>query len=171
MEITLSSFGNFSWDIPHESIYQSWYLTPCCVVEVQNPSQALKSVKGPDNTFDLNTKWERTLSSFGNILWDSYSPRLKSKYQRWYLTPCCGLEMQNPTQAHKSVKGWGNTFDLNSKWKRTFPSFDNFSWDVYSSPTPNRNIKVDIWHPVVGLRCRIPPRQFSQLKAREISLL
>jgi hypothetical protein len=28
------------------------------------------------------------------------------------LTPCCGLEVQKPTQAHKSVKDPGNTFDL-----------------------------------------------------------
>jgi hypothetical protein len=33
-----------------------------------------------------------------------------------YLTPCCGLEVQKPTQALKSVKGPGNTFDINPKW-------------------------------------------------------
>jgi hypothetical protein len=33
------------------------------------------------------------------------------------------------------------------------------------------NIKVDIWHPAVGLRCRNPHRHLSQLKAREIPLI
>jgi hypothetical protein len=35
------------------------------------------------------------------------------------LTPCCGLEVQKPTQALNSVKGAGNTFDLNPKWANT----------------------------------------------------
>ena len=33
------------------------------------------------------------------------------------------------------------------------------------------HIKVDIWHPAVGLRCRNPPRHLSQLKARVIPLI
>jgi hypothetical protein len=33
------------------------------VLEVQKPTQALKSVKGPGNTFDINHKWSRTLQS------------------------------------------------------------------------------------------------------------
>jgi hypothetical protein len=32
------------------------------------------------------------------------------------------------------------------------------------------NIKVDIWHPAVGLRCIIPPRHSSQFKALVIHL-
>jgi hypothetical protein len=28
------------------------YLTPYCGLEVQKPTQALKSIKGPSNTFD-----------------------------------------------------------------------------------------------------------------------
>jgi hypothetical protein len=59
------------------------------------------------------------------------------------LKPCCGFEVQNPTQTLKSVKDLGNTFDLNPKWERTLPSFGNFSWDIYRVP-PNPNIKVDI---------------------------
>jgi beta-lactamase regulating signal transducer with metallopeptidase domain len=34
------------------------------------------------------------------------------KYQNWYLTPCCGLEVHCPTSALKSVKDPGNTFNL-----------------------------------------------------------
>jgi hypothetical protein len=37
--------------------------------------------------------------------------------------------------------------------------------------TKENNIKVDIWHPTVGLRCMTPPRHFSQLKTRAISLI
>jgi hypothetical protein len=62
------------------------------------------------------------------------------------LTSCCGLEVQKPTQALKSVKGPGNTIDLNSKWSRTLPSLIYFSWDIYRDPLHKKksNIKVDI---------------------------
>jgi hypothetical protein len=71
--------------------------------------------------------------------WDIYrdpSSIRKIKYQSWYLTPCCGLEVQKPTQALKSVKVPGNTFDLNPLWTRTFPSLIYFSWNIYRDPPP-----------------------------------
>jgi hypothetical protein len=37
---------------------------------MQKPTQALKSVKDPSNTFDLNPKWSRTLPSLIYCLWD-----------------------------------------------------------------------------------------------------
>jgi hypothetical protein len=40
------------------------------VLEVQKPTQALKSVKGQDNTFDINPKWTRTLPSLIYVSWD-----------------------------------------------------------------------------------------------------
>ena len=46
---------------------------------------------------------------------------LFDKYQSWYLTPGCGLEVQKPTLALMSIKGPGNTFDLIPKWTRTLP--------------------------------------------------
>jgi hypothetical protein len=55
------------------------------------------------------------------------------------LTPCCGLEVQKPTQALKSVKGPGNTFDLNPKWARTLPYLIYFSWDIHREPPPKKN--------------------------------
>jgi hypothetical protein len=36
-------------------------LTHCCGLEVKKPNQALKSVKGLDNIFDLIPKWARTV--------------------------------------------------------------------------------------------------------------
>jgi hypothetical protein len=63
------------------------------------------------------------------------------------LTPYCGLEVQKPIQALKSVKDPGNTFDLNPKWSRTLPSLIYFSWDIYRDPPLHKkksNIKVDI---------------------------
>jgi hypothetical protein len=59
------------------------------------------------------------------------------------LTTCCGLEVQNPTQALKSVKDTGNTVDISLKWDITLPFFGNFSWDIYRIPQ-NPNIKVDM---------------------------
>ena len=118
-ERTLPSFDNFSWDIysppPPKSKYQSWYLTSCCGLEVQNPTKALKSFKDSDNTFDINPSVKelcRPSTIFQGIFIGSPT---KSKYQRWYLTPCCGLEVHNNTQALKSVKGPSNNFDLSGK--------------------------------------------------------
>jgi hypothetical protein len=47
------------------------------------------------------------------------------------MTPCCGLEVQKPTQALNSANGPGNTFYLIPKWSRTLPSLINFSWNIY----------------------------------------
>jgi hypothetical protein len=63
------------------------------------------------------------------------------------LTPCCGLEVQKPNQALKSVKGPGNTFDRSPKWSRTLPSLIYFSWNIYRDHPLHKkksNIKVDI---------------------------
>jgi hypothetical protein len=113
---------------PPKSKYQSWYLTPCGL-EVQNPTQALKSVKGPGNTFHLNPSGKEfihPLAIFRGILKGS----TPSKYQSRYLTPCCGIEAQSPTHALTLVKGPSNAFDLTPKWERTLPSFGNFPWDI-----------------------------------------
>jgi hypothetical protein len=58
------------------------------------------------------------------------------------LTPYCGLEVQKPTQALKSVKGPGNTFDFNSKWSRTLPSLIYVSWDIYGEPPLHKKIQI-----------------------------
>jgi hypothetical protein len=57
--------------------------------------------------------------------------------------------VQKPTQALKSVKGLGYTFDLNPKWERTMLSFDIFSRVIYRVPTKSKyrrvsNINFDI---------------------------
>ena len=90
---------------------------------MHKPTQALKSVKDPDNTFDLNLKWARTLPSeiLHGIFIKPPHPQILI-YRSWHLTPCCGFEVQKSTHALKSVKSIGNTFDLNPKWARTLPS-------------------------------------------------
>jgi hypothetical protein len=50
------------------------------------------------------------------------------------LIPYCGLEVQKPTLALQSVKGPGNTFDINYKWSKTLPSSIYFSWDINRAP-------------------------------------
>ena len=106
--------------------------------------QALNPVKIPHNILDLNPKWGRTLPSFGNFSWDIYSPLTKKyKHQSWYLTPYCGLEVQNPTQALISVIGPSNIFDLNLKWERPLPSFGNFFiWYQFYSPLLPKKIRT-----------------------------
>jgi hypothetical protein len=62
------------------------------------------------------------------------------------LTPSCGLEVQKPTKALKSVKEPGNTFDLIPKWSRTLPSLIYFHGIFIETPLHRKksNIKVDI---------------------------
>jgi hypothetical protein len=49
---------------------------------IKDGKEALKSVKGPNNTFDLNPKWKRTLLSFGNVSLDMHrvppNPNIKA---------------------------------------------------------------------------------------------
>ena len=117
-------------------------MTTYCGHEVQKPTQALNSVKGSGTSFDSNPKCAKTLPSLIYFSWYIYRappPPQREKifnYQSWYLTPCCGLEVQKPTQALKSVKGPGNTFDWNPKWSRTLPSLIYFSCDIYRDPPP-----------------------------------
>jgi hypothetical protein len=47
-------------------------LTPCCGLEVQKPTHALQSLKGPGNTFDRNPKWSKTLPFLIYFSWDIY---------------------------------------------------------------------------------------------------
>jgi hypothetical protein len=60
------------------------------------------------------------------------------------LTHCCGLEVQKPTQALKSVKGPGNTFDIKHKWSRTLPSLIYFSWDINRAPPPIKQNQISM---------------------------
>ena len=163
MTRTLPSLIYCSWDIyrdppPQKKFkYQSWYLTPCCGLEVQKPTQALLSVKGDGNTFDWGPKWARTLPSlryiFHGIFIETPLHKRKFKYQSWYLTPCFGLEMQNPIQALQSVKGPVSTFDWNPKLARTLPSLIYFSWDIYRDPLHKAKFKYQSWYltPCCGL--------------------
>jgi hypothetical protein len=68
------------------------------------------------------------------------SPQQGVKFQLWYLIFFYGgrflLEVQKPTQALKSAKDPGNTFDLIPKWSRTLPSLIYFSWDINRDPPP-----------------------------------
>jgi hypothetical protein len=110
------------------------------------------------------------------FLWDINRdplPQFFSKYQNWYLTPCCGhinfdiwiwgdpiyipwiLPKEGKVLCHLGLKSKvmaGPLTDL-TPFHNFFP-----------------NIKIDIWHPAVGLRCIIPPRHWSQLKTRAIPL-
>jgi hypothetical protein len=56
---------------------------------------------------------------------------------------------------------------LMKKYRRMAKFFATWGLDQRYCVHPNPNIKVDIWHPAVVLRCIIPPRHLSQLKARE----
>jgi hypothetical protein len=59
----------------------------------------------------------------------------------WYLTPCCGLEVQKPTQVLQLVKGTANTFGWRPKWVRTLLSLIYLSWDIYRDPLQKRKFK------------------------------
>jgi hypothetical protein len=125
---------------------------------VQKLTQALKSIKDLDNTFDLIPKWSRTLPSLIYFSWDINRDHpsikvldhmgIKSKVLPGPLTdlsawvgfctssPQQGVKYQKPTQALKSVKGPGNTFDLSPKWSRTLPSLIYF-YGILKYPMQN----------------------------------
>ena len=172
---TVPSLAYLLWHIsrnspPHVFFKnQSWYLIPCCGLEVQKPTQAHKSVKGPGNIADLNTKWSRTLPS---LIYFSYdicrdpSPQLFFKYQSWYLTSCCEFEVQKPNQVLTSVKGSDYTFDLISKWKTTLPSLIYCSWNIYRDPLHNFFFKYQSWYliPCYGFELQKPTQKHKSVK-------
>ena len=123
---TLPSLIYFSRDIYrdppllHKTIfnYQCWYLTPYCGFEVQNPPMHFNQLKV------RKYRWIKPQVGkiFPSLIYFSYdileTPlQKKIKYQSWFLTPCCGLEVHKPTQALQSDKGLDNTFDWNPSWQ------------------------------------------------------
>jgi phage shock protein PspC (stress-responsive transcriptional regulator) len=172
---TLTSLIYFSWDIFRDPLhkrkfkYQSWYLTPYCGLEVQKPTQALQSIKGPANTFDWNPKWVRTLPSLIYFSWDIYRDTLhkrKFKYQSWYLTPYCGLEVQKPTQSLQSVKGPANTFNWNPKWVSNLPYLIYFNGRCIGIPLQKIKFKYQSWYltPYYGIEVQKPTQALQSVK-------
>jgi hypothetical protein len=123
------------------------------------PTQALKSFKDPGNTFDLSPKWARTVPygifhwifiepppphlgigskvDHGSLInisaWVGFcipSPQQCVKYQ------LDGLEVQKPTQEHKSVSNTDNIFDLKPKWSRTLP--EGMFHGIFIDPLPHK---------------------------------
>jgi hypothetical protein len=66
------------------------------------------------------------------------SPLLSPKYS----LSCPDTLVQKHTQAPKSDKGPGNTFDWNPKWARTLPSLIYCSWNIYRDPPPLKNVQI-----------------------------
>jgi hypothetical protein len=174
---TLLSLIYFSWDIYRDPFhkqnfkYQSWYLTPCSGLEVQKPTQAFQSVKGLANTFDWNPKWERTLLFLIYLSWDIHRDPLHKqnfKYQRWYLTSYCGLEVQKPTQTLQSVKDPANTFDWNPKWERTLLSLIYVSWDINRDPLHKHNFRYQRWYSTLccGLEVQKPTQALQSVNGQ-----
>jgi len=118
------------------SQYQSWHLTLCCELGVQNHTQAFKSVKDMGNTFDLNAKWARSLP-LGPLRGIFIDPPNRS----CRLTPYCGLEMQNPTHTLKLVKDMVINFNL--KQHNNF-SVGNFMREIFRVPSPILKLLFDI---------------------------
>jgi hypothetical protein len=63
----LSLLGCKSKVLPGSLTDLSAWLGFCHGLDVQNPTQGLKSAKDLGNTFDLNLQWERTFPSFGIV--------------------------------------------------------------------------------------------------------
>ena len=126
------------------------------------------SVKDPRNTIKVNPRLARTVPSVIYFSLDIYrGPTLQNllsniKVDIW--RPAVGLKCIIPPRQLSQLKTWAITL----------PSLIYFSWDIYRNPTLHNlfsNIKVDIWHPAVGLRYIIPPRHLRQLKTRVIPLI
>ena len=116
---------------------------------MKKPNQALKSVKGPENTFDLIPKWARTLplGIFHGIFIEPFPPSTKkipiSKLIFNTLLWAWGAE----THPGKYVSlRPDNSFDLTPKWARNLPF--GIVHGIFKVPPPqkkkNSNIKIDI---------------------------
>jgi hypothetical protein len=84
----------------------------------------------PGSLTDFCAWWDFVPKVHNRVSNINFESPAKSKYPNLYLTPCCGSNVQDPTQALTSVKDPGNNVDLNPKWERTLPSLGNFSWDI-----------------------------------------
>jgi hypothetical protein len=96
---------------------------------MQNHTQAQKSVKGPGNIFDIYPKWTRTLPlgiSHGVLIEPLPFQQQTIQIPKLIFDTLLWLEVQKPTQALTSVKGQGNTLELNPKWARTLPFWELF---------------------------------------------
>ena len=109
-------------------------LSPRSMIEILSPGLEVRNhTHVLNNTVNGqgNTKWLRTLSSVGNLLWHIYRASTQSKYQS------LSLRCRIPPRHLSQLKAHGNTFELNSKWSRTLPSVCNFSWNIYTASPPN----------------------------------
>ena len=81
-----------------------------------------------------------------NFSWAFYrdpSTILLFKYQRWYLTPSCGIEVQKPIQALKSFNGLGEYLWSKPQVGKNF-AVGNFSWDIYRGP--HKTWHIQLWY-------------------------
>jgi hypothetical protein len=74
--------------------------------------------------------------------------------------------VQIPTKVLMSAKIQGNTFDLNRKWERTFPSLPIFHGIFIGSPEIEINISKLLFEILLWVWGGKKARDLSQLKAR-----
>ena len=131
------SHGIFKETPQYYLFNRSLHLTPSWGLEVQKLSQALMSVKGLDNTCDLDPRWARTVPSeiFIGILKETLPQFCEEFNWSWYLAPCCGLQVQKPNQTLRPVNDTGSTFYLNPKRARTLSS--GIVHGLFKKNTPN----------------------------------
>ena len=82
-----------------------------------------------------------------------------------------GLRCRNPPRHLSQLKARAIPL-IYAKWERTLVVLRQyFSWDIYRNPHPlqkkNQIMKVDIWHPAVGLRFRNPTQAFNSVKEQD----
>ena len=152
----------------------TWH--PAVGLRCGNPPRHLNQLKTREISLNETPSGQelcRPWYIFHEISIETPPPQNKIQISKLIFDTLLRLDVQKPTQALKSVKGPGNTFNWNPKWARTLPSLIYFSWDIYRDPplhTKQNHNKVDIWHAAVGVRCRNPHRHFSQVKARTLPL-
>jgi hypothetical protein len=91
-----------SWKtVDTEYTYYSWCMTSADIVKWRKTEWLWKFWKRNDLYENCGKELCRPSAIFHGI----FIAPPNSKYQSWYLTPCCWLEVHNPTHALKSVKG------------------------------------------------------------------
>jgi hypothetical protein len=179
----LSACVGFCTSRPQQGVkYQLWYLK-CFICEGGSLKISheiyIKDGKVLAHLGFKSKVFARSLTDLS--VWVGFctsSPQQGVKYQLWYLNfffvegGLYTYPMNNILRTAKFLPTWG-LGQRYCKWTRTLPSLTYCSWDIYRDPLSTiyfSNIKVDIWHPAVGLRCRNPPRHLSQLTTWAIPL-
>ena len=142
----------------------------------RNPPGHFSQLKAWTISLIYTPKWWRTLPSLIYFSWDIYRDPFHNKKSNiidniWH--PTAGLRCRNPPRHLGQLKARAiPLIGTRSGQELSLPEYIFHRIFIENSLHKKKsNIKVDIRHSAVGLRCRNPPRHCSQLTTWLILLI